>query len=262
MMNASEAENAETWIAGNLDESAHAGFAFTLTSQGDYGFKCYTGGWLVTLQAGAKLPRYEWSHLVAVIDADNRSATLYRNGEPVATSRCMSPFNVGDDVLLIGKSSADRTLDSYLLNTFNGLIDDITIYNRVLTAAEAAAPAAENAADLSIPAARFASDILRPVFHGMPAAAWTNECHGMAFSNGNIICSSRRTPTALIWHAFTGDISTVRTFINGARTARRLLLKIHTTLRDAGRAQCSATRRLPAESHTSSIPALTMPARR
>lgn len=33
MMNASEAENAETWIAGNLDESAHAGFAFTLTSQ-------------------------------------------------------------------------------------------------------------------------------------------------------------------------------------------------------------------------------------
>ena len=69
MMNASEAENAETWIAGNLDESAHAGFAFTITSQGDYGFKCYTGGWFVTLQAGAKLPRYEWSHLVAVPEA-------------------------------------------------------------------------------------------------------------------------------------------------------------------------------------------------
>ncbi len=184
MMNAAEAENAETWIAGNLDESAHTGFAFTLTSQGDYGFKCYTGGWLVTLQAEGKMPRYEWNHLVAVIDADNRTATLYHNGEQVATSRCMSPINVGGNTLLIGKSSTDRTFDKYLLNTFNGLIDDVTIYNKVLTADEAASPAAENAADLSIPASRFANDIMRPAFHGMPAAAWTNECHGMAYSNG------------------------------------------------------------------------------
>lgn len=185
MMNAAEAENAETWIAGNLDEAGRKGFAFTLTSQGDYGFKCYTGGWLVTLTAEGKLPRYEWSHLVAVIDAGNRTATLYRNGEQVATSRCMSPINVGDNTLLIGKSSVDKTFDKFLLNTFNGLIDDITVYNKVLTAAEAAAPTAENAADLSIPDSRFASDIMRPAFHGMPGAAWTNECHGMAYSNGN-----------------------------------------------------------------------------
>lgn len=185
MMNAAEAENAETWIAGNLNESAHTGFAFTLTSQGDYGFKCYTGGWAVTLQAEGKMPRYEWNHLVAVIDADNRTATLYRNGEKVASSRCLSPINVGENTLFIGKSSTDRIFDNkYLLNTFNGLIDDITIYNKVLTAEEAAAPTAENTADLSIPASRFANDIMRPAFHGMPAAAWTNECHGMAYSNG------------------------------------------------------------------------------
>ena len=188
MMNSAEYENAETWIAGNLDESAKTGFAFTIKPSGEYGFKCYTGGWAVTLAAaeggGQVLPRYEWSHLVAVIDADNRQARLYRNGELVAESRCMSPINVGGGDFLIGKSPEDRTMDKYLLNTFNGLIDDITIYNKVLTQAEAAQPAAENPADLGIPASRHAADIMRPAFHGMPATAWTNECHGMAYSNG------------------------------------------------------------------------------
>ena len=188
MMNSAEYENAETWIAGNLDESAKTGFAFTIKPSGEYGFKCYTGGWAVTLAAaeggGHVLPRYEWSHLVAVIDADNRQARLYRNGELVAESRCMSPINVGGGDFLIGKSPEDRTMDKYLLNTFNGLIDDITIYNKVLTQAEAAQPAAENPADLGIPASRHAADIMRPAFHGMPATAWTNECHGMAYSGG------------------------------------------------------------------------------
>lgn len=188
MMNSAEYENAETWIAGNLDESAKTGFAFTIKPSGEYGFKCYTGGWAVTLAAaeggGQVLPRYEWSHLVAVIDADNRQARLYRNGELVAESRCMSPINVGGGDFLIGKSPEDRTMDKYLLNTFNGLIDDITIYNKVLTQAEAAQPAAENPADLGILASRHAADIMRPAFHGMPATAWTNECHGMAYSGG------------------------------------------------------------------------------
>ena len=188
MMNTAEYENAETWIAGNLDEAAKTGFAFTIKPSGEYGFKCYTGGWAVTLAAaeggGQVLPRYEWSHLVATIDAVGRQARLYRNGELVAESRCMSPINVVGGDFLIGKSPEDRTMDKYLLNTFNGLIDDITIYNKVLTQAEAAQPAAENPADLGIPASRHAADIMRPAFHGMPATAWTNECHGMAYSGG------------------------------------------------------------------------------
>lgn len=63
-------------------------------------------------------------------------------------------------------------------------LDDTTIYNKAFTAEEAAMPEPENAADLSIPASRYAADVLRPTFHGMPATAWTNECHGMAYSGG------------------------------------------------------------------------------
>lgn len=184
MMNANEAENAETWIAGNLNEDAKTGFAFTITSQGDYGFKCYMNKWSFEIKAEDKMPCYEWSNLVATIDGTTRTITLYRNGKQVGTARGQNTIGEMGNNFLIGKSSTDRTFDDYLLNTFNGLIDDITIYNRVFTAEEAAMPTPENAADLSIPASRYAGDILRPTFHGMPATAWTNECHGMAYSGG------------------------------------------------------------------------------
>lgn len=109
MMNSAEYDSAETWIAGNLDDAGRTGFAFTITPSGEYGFKCYTGGWAVTLSAAdgserLTLPRYEWSHLVATIDAEGRQARLYRNGGLVAESRCMSPINVDGGDFLIGKA--------------------------------------------------------------------------------------------------------------------------------------------------------------
>lgn len=185
MMNADEAEDIETWIAGNLDTEAKTGFAVTLTSQGSYGFSLYSGGCLVVAAAEGKLPCYEWSHIVATVDKSSGTITVYRNGEVVASERRdIASTEVGDAPFIIGKSASDRMLDKYLLNTFNGLIDDITIYGRVLTQEEAATPAHGNTADLGIPADRYATDIMRPVFHGMPATAWTNECHGMAYSDG------------------------------------------------------------------------------
>lgn len=185
MMDGDKAVNDTTWIAGNMDGGARSGFAFTLTSQGWYGFRCYAGGQVVTLDAADKLPRYEWSHLVATADARNGVITLYRNGCAVASAKCSVPVSADGGSFIIGKDRDDiKFWKQYLLNTFNGLIDDITIYNKVLTQAEAAQPEAENVADLSIPASRYAADIMRPAFHGMPATAWTNECHGMAYSGG------------------------------------------------------------------------------
>ena len=43
MMNTAEAVNTSTYIAGNLDDEAKEGFAFLLSSQGDYSFQCYYG---------------------------------------------------------------------------------------------------------------------------------------------------------------------------------------------------------------------------
>lgn len=45
MMNVAEATGDVSIIAGNIDDAAKTGFAFTLGAQGDYGFDCYTDGW-------------------------------------------------------------------------------------------------------------------------------------------------------------------------------------------------------------------------
>lgn len=214
VMSATEAVDREAVIAGNIDDASRTGFAFTLTPQGDYGFRCYTGGWPVTLKAGGKMPRYEWSHLVATVDADGRSAALYCNGELVARGRCLSPVNAGRGAFMIGKGGADVTSGPFLLNTFNGLIDDITVFSRVLTQAEAAAPEPGSAPDLSIPPSRHAADIMRPAFHGMPATAWTNECHGMAYAGGRFHLFFQKNANGpymarLHWgHIYSGDLCT------------------------------------------------------
>ncbi|MBQ3742127.1 MAG: DUF4960 domain-containing protein [Prevotella sp.] len=182
MMVVDIAENVWTTIAGNI--SGNTGFAFTLSSQGDYGFDCYTGGWLSQIRVQTeKLPRGEWSHLVATIDCQNRKVTLYRNGQQVGQANTQTSINLGNASFLIGKGSQNVKDNMFHLNTFNGLIDDIEIFNKVLSATEIAAYKAQNAANLEVPESRFADDLLRPSFHGMPSANWTNETHGAVFYN-------------------------------------------------------------------------------
>ncbi|MEG0560281.1 MAG: LamG-like jellyroll fold domain-containing protein [Muribaculaceae bacterium] len=176
---ADQAVNKSTYIAGNLDNNNHTGFAFTLTSQGDYAFEYYSNGWKISCIAPNKLQKNKWNHLAAVIDNEVGTVTLYRNGELVASSKSFGEINIGNSSFIIGKSFEDIYARPFLLNAFNGLIDDIKIFNTALSLNEINYRIPQNIANLKIPASRFENDILRPVFHGMPAASWTNEPHGL-----------------------------------------------------------------------------------
>lgn len=196
MMNLDEDRNDYTTIAGTLDHTAKSGFALQITNRGNWRFECYAAsGSEFALEAPALLPKRQWCHLAATVDASARQLTLYLNGEQVAQTTMRRGLNLGSSTLLIGKSREDVSRHGFLLNTFNGIIDDLTIYNRVLTAQETAAIAQESdkaygtPADVSTPASAFANDLLRPRFHGMPSAGWTNETHGLTFYDGQ-------------WHAF------------------------------------------------------------
>lgn len=172
-------------MASTLDENAHSGWAFRLGYTGKYSFDCYTGGWKVTIEASDVLPCYEWSHLVAVIDGDAKLATLYRNGVKVGETKCMATVNNASTKFVIGKSPEDAYLyNIFRYKTFNGLIDEIEVFDHALKADDFADAAPEHEADLAVPASRFAGDVMRPRYHGMPDAAWTNETHGMYYSNG------------------------------------------------------------------------------
>lgn len=174
----------KTAIVSCIDETAKTGFGFFIGFDGKWSFRTFVGGWPVEINVNTPMPTYQWNNLVAVVDCDSRNITVYNNGEAVGSSRCNGTVSFKEGSFMMGHGALENYSGPFLLTSYNGLIDDIKIWTDALDAATIKSWKAENPADLNIPASRFADDVLRPRFHGMPAAAWTNECHGMVWADG------------------------------------------------------------------------------
>lgn len=174
----------KTAIVSCLDEGAKTGFGFFIGFDGKYSFRTFIGGWPVDINVDTPMPTYTWNNLVAVIDGDARSVKLYNNGTEVGSSRANGAVSFAAGRFMMGHGELENYSGPFLLTSYNGLIDDVSIWNEALPLATIQSWKPENEANLDIPASRFADDILRPRFHGMPAAAWTNECHGMVYADG------------------------------------------------------------------------------
>lgn len=190
MMNTAEAETTPTYatIAGNLDETAKSGFVLQLSSQGDLRFRfasAYANGYIFTIDGSEKLSRGKWHVVTAVLDKASNAATLYLDGTSVGTCR-MSRSDVRHSSadFYIGKDATDLKSGPFLINTFCGLIDDIAVYNQALQPSDLPSADLSPSPDFNYPAQRYAESLWRPQFHGMPSGGWTNECHGMAYSDG------------------------------------------------------------------------------
>lgn len=183
MMNVDGADETQTFIAGNMNNES--GFAFTVNSNGRYGFEVFINGVKLKCYAPYKFPKYEWVNLAAVVSIPKQEIQLYKNNELIAKSYINATvLNTGSGVVFIGKSYDDvnRWVGPFRLNTINGLIDDFRIYSGEQDFSSTKQKS-ENAADFSIPKSRFQDEIQRPLFHGMPAANWTNEPHGLVYYN-------------------------------------------------------------------------------
>lgn len=173
--------------------SGEKGFAFQLGSRGSYKFVCYVAGWVVKCEPKAKLSRYQWNHLVVTVDGVNKMVTLYNNGESVASAKCSKgKINPGGSTLYVGKSYVEDKSDVFYLNTYNGLLDEFEIYDGIRK--DILQEKAENAPVLTYSPERYAGDILRPSFHGMPSAGWTNETHGATYYNGKYHVFFQKNP--------------------------------------------------------------------
>ena len=185
MMQVDVAETTPTYatICGNVDEVGKKGIAFELSSQGDLRLRYGSAsGFLLVVNGDKKLPRGQWNQLSAVFDKASNSATLYLNGEQIGSGR-MSRADIihGDTDFYIGKDAQDKKEGPFLINTFCGLIDDIVFYNEVR---QPSAFAGYDDPDFNYPSSRYEGSLWRPLFHGMPSGSWTNESHGMTYSNG------------------------------------------------------------------------------
>ena len=122
---------------------------------------------------------------MAVLDCDAASKiTLYLNGKEVGSANANGVIKLGPGQLIVGHNASDIYEGPFCITAFNGLLDDVKVWNEVIPLSTIQAWEPENEADLTIPESRFANDKWRPRFHGMPGAGWANECHGMVYSNG------------------------------------------------------------------------------
>lgn len=185
MMDYETNEEQFTVIAGNANSNSNdrtnKGMAFVLGSRGTYKFVFWTG-WRYECIAEGKLPRYKWNHLVATIDGPNKVCKLYNNGVEVGSRTCGNSISTNVSTFYIGKSQTElKESNLFNLNTFNGIIDEIEIYNGINT--DIINEMNDSEVDMNYPSSYFANDLMRPSFHGMPSAGWTNETHGAIYYN-------------------------------------------------------------------------------
>ena len=207
MMKVDVAEDTPSYgtICGNLDEANKKGFALELSSQGDLRLRVYvnySGGYAVDIVGSKKLPRGQWNQVTMTFDKSGNAINLYLNGEQIGTkrsNRCDLIHNTGD--FYIGKDATDKKEGPFLINTFCGAIDDIVIYNDIVTP-QLLTP---QIAYLNYPAERYAESLIpeqnsptrslwRPHFHGMPSGSWTNESHGLIYSGGKYHVFFQKNP--------------------------------------------------------------------
>ena len=193
MMQVDVAEDTPTFatICGNLDENAKTGFALELSSQGDLRFRYGSAtGFLMTVNGDQKLPRGQWCDLTAVLDKAGNEAAIWLNGMKIGSGR-MSRADIvhSDKDFYIGKNQINITdpwTGKMLLNTFCGAIDDISISNGAIdfSTIDLIDFSLLPPPDFNYPSERYAENIWRPQFHGMPSGSWTNESHGLIYSGG------------------------------------------------------------------------------
>ena len=99
-----------------------------LTVQNSGRLSMYTHGNEFAPTSGATATLNAWNHVAAVLDGT--SETLYTNGQLVGTKTFGSPVTLLSKNLLIGKRI------NYNGYYFNGMIDEVRIYSRALTAQE------------------------------------------------------------------------------------------------------------------------------
>jgi len=98
---------------------------FTLQDSGKLTLLLNNGSSYKTFQSQTAVPLDEWSHVAAAMDGTR--ATLYVNGQSVASAAWSRDFVLLGDISL-GGAKANRN--------FDGLMDDVRVYDRGLTGAE------------------------------------------------------------------------------------------------------------------------------
>ena len=129
---------------GNSQKGIEKGYFLGLDGHGHPGMKINIGGTWEELTADTHLERRIWYYITGTYSKDSGKITLYVNGNPVCEKRVAIPGNIELSVkeLKIGRGKERRPVDPVRASTFpgsysfDGLLDEIKIYDFALTQAQ------------------------------------------------------------------------------------------------------------------------------
>ncbi|MFB5675870.1 GH32 C-terminal domain-containing protein [Paenibacillus terreus] len=166
---------------------------------------------------GCELPKNEWSYVSAVFDGNQGEMKLYLNGSEIASTalpRGSRLTEAVDSDLLIGKNNhSSRLAKAFSLHMFSGIIDELKIYNRVLSAEEVVV-AYRHVLDsahggvrpslkydeIKLDRTPLLSDRHRPQYHVSPPAHWMNEPHAPIYFDGKYHLFYQHNPLGPFFH--------------------------------------------------------------
>ncbi|KRE69695.1 GH32 C-terminal domain-containing protein [Paenibacillus sp. Soil750] len=205
-------------IVNQQSKNEKQGFLLGMYRYGTWSFQFGSNGTWYDVWSYEPLPKFEWSHIVATYDSayDNAGGlvVLYLNGKQVASKR--TPLNTlitsSANNLLIGtnnESTYGASPSLFPYHTFNGLIDELKIYNGALTATEV-----QNSynsyltnlggnlptPDLSFDRRVYNGDNDRPTYHAIAPQHWMNEPHASLFFNGQYHMFYQFNQQGPYWH--------------------------------------------------------------
>ena len=126
-----------------IQQGDDAGYFLGMGSRGQAAFKLNVGGVWQELVYTGPMPRFRWLHLSGSYNGTTGAMALYLDGQPVA-QRTLTPaaIQTTGDPIRIGMGKPRQPTDplgndvDLATYSFDGLIDEVRIYNQALTAAQ------------------------------------------------------------------------------------------------------------------------------
>lgn len=206
----------ETWIAlesfpsteeVNLQESSllhhksdEKGFNLGINTYGQWWLDINVNKQLFRINAPENFPLYHWTHVAFTVN--NGLIRLIVNGQVVAEKMTVTGdvHFAKETKLVLGRAlNPQVSIGVFEVNAINAAYDETKIDNIAKNSSDLLAVYNQGKntpwqQSLAVPKSRFADDYLRPRYHAMPPANWTNEPHGLVAYNGNYHMFYQRTP--------------------------------------------------------------------
>lgn len=202
-------------IVNQYDQTNNSGYILGMGRLGTWSFQAgINGKWTeVWANPNKPLPKFEWSYVTATYSKADGMLRLYLNGELVGETKAEKKLSISpaQTDFMIGKNNSGAIINGvFTANMFNGMIDEVKVYNKRLSASEIQAQyqtVKQTFTDGTLPKPNldfdrsvYDGDRYRPQYHFIAPGHWMNEPHAPLYFNGQYHIFYQFNPQGPYWH--------------------------------------------------------------